>query len=86
MNGKLLTLSKPAPPAPDEDVLRLCRVLLQWAEAGEVRSLLVVADTTDDKCTTGIAFANGANMSTLLGHVERGKARLLKRLEEEQEE
>ncbi len=82
MTAKLVRLDPPTP-KPDEDVVRLCRMLLQWAEAGEIRSIIVAADTTDDKPTTGLAFANGANVVTLAGILEIARTRLLARITEE---
>lgn len=38
----------PPPKEPDKDILRLCEELLRRAKLGEIRSLGVAADMTDD--------------------------------------
>jgi len=69
----------PAPkPSPDEDVLTLCRALLELAERGEVASVAVALHGPDGSTSTAIAYVDGINPSALIGAVETVKARVVK--------
>lgn len=65
MADKVIALVRPAL-KPDQDIVVVCRHLLQKAEAGEIRGIAVALDVADGDTETAIAFAEEFNVASLL--------------------
>lgn len=62
---------------PDPDILRLCRHLLQQAEAGELRAVAVAIDLSEDATAHAMAYAKGSRPVALVGAIELLKLQAL---------
>lgn len=68
---------KPAqPPTPDADIVRLCRHLLEQAEAGQVRAVAVAIERADGAIIPALRYVTGANAYGLQG----GAMQLVRRI------
>lgn len=66
---------RPAPvqmPAPDPNIVTLCRIMLKAAEEGEIRAIAVAMDLADDSTTyhLEVSGATGTKARQLLGALD----------------
>ena len=63
--------------SPNEDTIRQCEKMLEWAKAGKLRSVFVVTGWDDDGVTHSWSIDNRNGRRRILGAIELAKFDLL---------